>query len=133
MESRDGNEPRATAGREMADAVGPVYDLRDVQELLGGLAEDEVNARVMEGSILCLTTSDNVRVYPAAQFSAGDVDQALVAALVALRDAPRWSLAVWLSTSNPDLGGVAPLEWAKTGRPAGVLLAAAQRTAIEWQ
>jgi hypothetical protein len=113
--------------------IGPFYDTAGVETLLGGVSKQAVEARRKKHTILAVKTSDGRWAYPTFQFSGGDVDPALVPAIQAFRDAPAWAAALWFVTPNPDLEEQAPLEWARSGRPAEALVGSARRTVREWQ
>jgi hypothetical protein len=114
-------------------SIGPFYDTKSVQALLGGLSVQAVTARRKAHTILAVQTADRRWAYPTFQFSGNDVHPALLPAIRALRDAPAWSAALWFVTPNPDLDDTSPLAWALAGRSTDMLVATTQKTGREWQ
>lgn len=127
-----GVPPLARVSSKLADEIGPFYDTSGVMALLGGVTKQAVNARRKKGTILALRTADAKWVYPVFQFAGNEVDRALLAAIRALGNSPAWSAALWFVTSNDDLAGMTPLNWAKAGLPTDALDVSAHRTASEW-
>lgn len=123
----------SAAPNELDAEIGPFYDTAGVEELLGGVSKQAVEARRRAHTILALKTADGRWAYPTFQFTGGDVDPALVPAIRAFRDAPPWSAALWFVTPNADLHDATPLEWARDARPGDALVTSAHRTAREWQ
>lgn len=100
----------AAAGAVWADHVGPFVDTQGVMAVLGDVTRQAVSQRVRGGRLLALRTGDGAFVYPLWQFRDGRPLEGLAQVLEAAgydpdRPATGWTLASWLSTEDPALGG----------------------------
>lgn len=92
-------------------AIGPVYRTEQVRALLGGVSRQALSDRVKRSTLLALKTRDGVTVYPAWQFSEGQVLSGLpeVLKLFAADEhgeiVDAWTLASWLRVSLDEFGG----------------------------
>lgn len=107
--------------------MGPFYSSKGVSRLLRIRTKQALSDRRERGTVLAAQTQDATWVYPAFQFDAkrGRVRPELVPVLAALRGAPRWGAALFLTTPNPELDGQAP-ERAAVERGDDVVLLAQQ-------
>ncbi len=108
--------------------AGPFVDTQGVRTLLGGVTKQAVSQRVHGGRMLALRTGSGRTVYPLWQFRSGDVLAGLAEVLRRAgydpdRATTGWSLASWLVTEDPDLGG-SPRDLLLAGRVEPVLRAA---------
>lgn len=112
------------AGQAWAKDVGPFLDTAGVCAALGGVTKQAVSQRVNSGRLLGLRlaadgTNNRRLVYPAWQFRAGVLDR-LPGVLEAAGYSPDsattgWTIASWLTTPDPHLGGLAPLQLLAAG------------------
>lgn len=111
----------AASAATWADAFGGFYDAADVARLLGtsrrGLA--------LRKDLLLLRTGAGRPVYPAFQFQGRTPLPGLRAVLDALpeRLLSRWTLAGWLVTPAPELGGERPTDALRAGASTRVMSA----------
>ena len=124
---------RVLGDHSLNEAVGPFYDTDGVCAVLGGISQQAVAARRRAHTILAVKTRDGRWAYPTAQFTGCEVNPTLVPAIRELREAPDWATAAWFTTKNPDLGGVAPVNWVLDGGSPRDMIASARRTAAEWR
>jgi hypothetical protein len=108
--------------------VGPFLDTEGVMTLLDGVTKQAVSQRVRARRLLALQTGSGRLVYPLWQFRDGEPLPGLAAVLAAAqydpaRPATGWTVASWLATDDPDLGG-APRELLAAGRLEPVMAAA---------
>lgn len=118
----------SAAAAVWTEHVGPFLDSRGVMTLLGGVTRQAVSQRVKGGRLLALRTGSGRTVYPLWQFREGDVVTGLaevlgVAGYEPDRPSTGWTLASWLVTDDPSLGG-SPRELLFAGRVDPVLEAA---------
>ena len=121
------------AGQAWDADIGGFYDTAGARAALGGVSKQAVSERVRQGRLLGLPlasdghTRDRL-VYPVWQFRPGllrHLPRVLaVAGYEPDRPTTGWTIAMWLVTPDPDLGG-APLEAIETGELDAVLAAAA--------
>jgi len=126
----------ATPQRSSRDAVaGPFYTAAKVRELLGGVSQQTIDARVARHTLFALTTADGVRVFPTFQFDARDVPLVGLAELldVLASSVDEWMLASWVSQPNPELGGQSPIGWLRTRPGDPRLLVVARSAAAAWE
>lgn len=123
------------AGLAWADDVGPFLDTDGVRAALGGVTKQAVsqrmNARRLLGLRLAEDGSGAVRlVYPAWQFRPGILDllpEVLAAAGYSPgRATTGWTIATWLTTSHPGLGGMTPVQLLAARRGKQVVVLARQ-------
>lgn len=117
-----------------ANVVGPVYTTTGLRRLLGGISRQAIDDRIGRGTLFCLTTADNRRVFPAFQF---DVHNEQVAGLAELLSRLRpvadpWTIASWFTHPQDVLRGSAPIEWLRDGRDSAPLEALVRQTAARW-
>lgn len=110
------------------DHVGPFLDTEGVMSLLDGVTKQAVSQRVQGRRLLALRTGSGRLVYPLWQFQDGAPLPGLAEALAAAgyhpeRPAGAWTVASWLATEDPDLGG-SPRALLAAGRVEPVLAAA---------
>lgn len=118
----------SAAATVWTEHAGPFVDTRGVMSLLGGVTKQAVSQRVKGGRLLALRTGSGRTVYPLWQFQGGDVLDGLPEVLGTAgfdpdRTTTGWTLASWLVTEDPDLGG-SPRELLEAGRVEPVLRAA---------
>jgi hypothetical protein len=95
------------------EQLGAFYDTGAVRSLLGRegkpVTRQAVNKRK---GLLALRTGSGQVVYPAFQFRGGKLVRGLDQVLIELpeRLLSRWTLASWLVTPEPDLGGERPID-----------------------
>ena len=116
----------AVAGSLWDDSVGPFYDSDGVRHLLGGVSKQAVSDRVHRHRLLALRTGSGRLVYPAFQFDRRSMVTGLakVLAVVAPDDTEGWYVASWLTTPDPNIDNLTPVEALKAGRSAEVEAAA---------
>jgi hypothetical protein len=92
--------------------LGPFYSSKGVMRLLRIRSKQALDDRRRRGTVLGAKTAEDAWVYPSFQFDVRrhQVRQSLVPVLAALKDAPRWGAALWLSTPHPELGEHLPRE-----------------------
>jgi len=100
----------AAAACVWSEHVGPFVDSEGVMTLLGGVSKQAVSQRVRAGRLLALRTESGRLVYPLWQFLDGEPVDGLAEVLDAagydpLRKTIAWTLASWLCTEDPELGG----------------------------
>lgn len=121
------HDPKAVPDGNALDAlIGPFYDADGVGALLGGLSRRVVAVRRDAGELLGVKTADGTWIYPTFQFAGTAVHPALRQAIKALADSPRWSVALWFVTENPELDEKTPVEWAQQDGDLGTLLRSAK-------
>ena len=118
----------AAATAVWTEQVGPFLDTEGVSKLLDGVSRQAVSQRVRAGRLLALRTGNGRLVYPLWQFRQGALLAGLPEVLTAAgldpeRPTTGWTLASWLCTEDPELGG-APRELLAAGRAEEVLDAA---------
>lgn len=110
------------ASMAWGEHLGPVYDVRGVQEILG-VTKQAVSKR----RLLALTTSSGRVVYPAFQFTARGVVPGLPEVVAMLDDSlvSPWTVASWLVSPSTELDSAAPIEVLASGETGPVLALAA--------
>jgi hypothetical protein len=120
---------------ELANLVAPFWSEARVCNALG-IKPVVLGQRRDAGTVLGLTTSDGVRVYPVNQFhrhdAAVDVRPALLPLLQTLRDFDPWTVAVLLNTPAPELDNQTPLNWVGRGGSPDLVSDLARAVAREW-
>lgn len=116
--------PDATAPHPYAQ-LGPFYSSSGVTRLLRIRSKQALDDRRRRRTVLAAKTAEGIWVYPSFQFDVRQhqIHQALVPVLSALKDAPRWGAALWLSTPHPELGDRLPRDAAKASAELVVRLA----------
>jgi hypothetical protein len=120
-----------TAGA-WTEHLGPVYDVEGVRRLLGRAGAPVSRQAVSKRrGLLALTTGSGRVVYPAFQFRGGAPVTGLAQVLDAVPESlvSRWTLASWLMSPEPELGGERPIEVLSYGQVSAVLAAARSWTA----
>lgn len=122
-----------SAGQAWADDIGPFYDTNGAQVALGGVTKQAVSQRVNGRRLLGLRlaadgTNRERMVYPVWQFGTGvlrHMPEVLAAAgYTPDRPTTGWTVAAWLRTADPLIGGMTPLSLLKAGHQAKVLVLA---------
>jgi hypothetical protein len=110
-----------------AEHLGGFYDAATVGKVLsrGGRPVSRQAVHKRRG-LLALTTGSGRVVYPAFQFVAGGVLPGLEAIQRAVPEelASRWTLASWLVSPQPELGGQSPVQLLREGGVGPALTAA---------
>lgn len=115
--------------------VGPVYTATHLKNALG-ISRQAVSERVKARSLWGLKTRDDHLVFPVSQFT-GEyiVLDGLPEVLKAFRDVTvdDWTLASWLTATQPDLGGSSVINWLQTtASDKQSAVALARTTARRW-
>lgn len=116
-------------------AIGPVYRTDQVRALLGGVSRQALNDRVKRSTLLAIKTREGVTVYPAWQFTEGQVLPGLAEVLkVFAADehgeiVDRWTLASWLRIGLDELDGGSVADRLLAGDAAAARQAAAHAAA----
>jgi hypothetical protein len=100
----------AAAASVWSEHAGPFVDSEGVMALLGGVSKQAVSQRVRAGRLLALRTESGRLVYPLWQFLDGEPVDGLAEVLDAAgydsqSKTIAWTLASWLCTEDPELGG----------------------------
>jgi len=100
----------AAATALWTDHVGPFLDTEGVMALFDGVSKQAISQRVHGRRLLALQTGSGRLVYPLWQFQSGAPMPGLAEVLEAAGYDPRrpstgWTVASWLATDDPDLGG----------------------------
>lgn len=110
------------AGHRWAQDVGPFHDTDGARAALGGVTKQAVSDRLRRGALLGLTLAADGsgrtrRVYPVWQFDVLDhLHEVLPAAGYDHdRASTGWTIAAWLTTPDPRLGGQTPLALLRGG------------------
>lgn len=119
----------AAAASVWSAHAGPFLDTEGVMRLLGGITKQAVSQRARTGRLLALRTGSGRLVYPLWQFRDGEPLPGLAAVLAAAgvdleRPVSGWTVASWLCTEDPELGG-APRDLLAAGAVDAVTCAAA--------
>lgn len=123
--------PCAVEPNPMADLVGPFYDTAGVRTLMG-VSRQALHERSRRGTLLSMATSDDKTIYPTFQFLDAAVRPDLTGVLRAFRDQPRWSVGVWLRTTQSGLDGLSPEAWLRHGGDPAPVLRLAGRAVAQW-
>lgn len=116
-------------------AIGPVYRTDQVRVLLGGVSRQALHDRVKRSTLLALKTRDGVTVYPAWQFTDGQVLPGLAEVLKVFAADEHgeivdgWTLASWLRTGLNELDGGSVADRLLAGDAAAARQAAAHAAA----
>lgn len=120
-------------GHRWAQDVGPFYDTDGARAALGGVTKQAVSDRLRRGALLGLTLAADGsgrarRVYPVWQFDVLDHLHEVLPAAGWDDDRPTtgWTIAVWLTTTDPRLEGQTPLALLRGGFTRPVLRLAAE-------
>lgn len=122
---------QAAAALVWEDTLGPLLTGQQARELLGGVSRQRLDQLVKAGRVIMLEERSGARRFPAWQFRAGRVLDALVAAhrqFVVVGESP-WEGAAWCVNRHPQLDGQSPIEWATRNRAADRLVLVARRDA----
>ena len=100
----------AAAGALWTDHAGPFLDTEGVAAVLEGVSKQAISQRVRGRRLLALRTGSGRLVYPLWQFRDGAPLPGLGEVLDAAgydpeRPVTGWTLASWLATEDPELGG----------------------------
>lgn len=107
--------------------LGGFYDTQAVRRLLGSPGSPVTKQAVSKRrGLLALRTGSGRVVYPCFQFVDGSLVEGLDEILEALpeRLVSRWTVASWLVSGNPELGGDRPIDVLAEGHLAPVLAGA---------
>lgn len=116
-------------------AIGPVFRTDQVRVLLGGVSRQALNDRVKRSTLFALKTRDGVTVYPAWQFTDGQVLPGLAEVLKVFAADEHgeivdgWTLASWLRTGLDELDGGSVADRLLAGDAAAARQAAAHAAA----
>lgn len=107
------------------ELIGPFTRSKGVQARLG-ITRQAVAAKASRRRLLRVVTSDGVHLYPLWQFDGNHILTGLpeVLALFPEDTVDGWTLAGWLRTPEPELGGSSPMDVIKGGEPSRVLAVA---------
>lgn len=124
----------AAAGALWTDHAGPFLDSEGAAAILGGVSKQAISQRVHSRRLLALRTGSGRLVYPLWQFHNGAPLPGLAEVLATAGydpDLPTtgWTLASWLCTEDPELGG-SPRELLAAGHLEPVLAAAGD---LRWE
>ncbi len=110
------------ASTAWSEHLGPVYDVRGVQEILG-VTKQAVSKR----RLLALTTGSGRVVYPAFQFTARGVVPGLPEVVAILDESvvSPWTVASWLVSPAVELDSAPPIDVLASGETGPVLALAA--------
>lgn len=123
-------EPYDNVESPWLQSIGPVYLADEVYSVLGGVSPEELPAK----ALLALQTIDEYTVYPAFQFSGGQV---LTGLLDVLNNFPRddpdllWTVASWLRKPLTSLGDRSVVEVLLDGETEAAVRVA-RATAMRW-
>ena len=92
--------------------LGPFYDTEGVCLLLNKISRQAVHERVKNGTLLQVTSSDKVALYPIFQFSGREVDPNFKRVLSEFRNVTvgGWAVATWFRTPAQELAGDTPMD-----------------------
>lgn len=116
-------------------AIGPVFRTDQVRVLLGGVSRQALNDRVKRSTLFALKTRDGVTVYPAWQFTDGQVLPGVAEVLKVFAADEHgeivdgWTLASWLRTGLDELDGGSVADRLLAGDAAAARQAAAHAAA----
>lgn len=107
----------AAAAEVWEGEIGPLFDSRQVRELLGGVTRQRVDERVRARQLVAIRDSGGRWRFPAFQFDDGRPDETLVELYWRLVDAPLdgWSAAAWLTAPDELLDGRSPAAHLRSG------------------
>jgi hypothetical protein len=114
-------------GEQWRKHLGGFYDTETVRRLLGSIDKPVSKQAVSKRrGLLALRTGSHRVVYPSFQFVDGRLVEGLDEVLDALdeRLVSRWTVASWLVSENPELGGGRPIAVLAEGHTAPVVVAA---------
>jgi hypothetical protein len=125
--------PRAGENRT-AKQVGPFYEESIVAKWIG-ISRQAVKKRADANKILVCITGEGARLYPTWQFT--DDAQVLLGlntVLAALAEGKQdgWTVGLWLTTPDDDLGGATAAQWLKAGKTVEPVLRDARHDAARW-
>jgi hypothetical protein len=93
--------------------VGPFRDTTNLVKYLGVAGRQTLEERVNAGTLLCVRSGDNRRMYPTFQFDEHRNGLPRLAEVLTAFDADRknaWDAALWLAQPSRDLGGLTPAQ-----------------------
>jgi hypothetical protein len=106
----------AAAGVVWERALGPLLSAGQVRELLG-VSRQRVDELLRAKRLIGLRERSGRRRYPLFQFDDGRPIEPLVKAFYTVTPGlDEWSAASWCTHSDPALDGLAPAQWARSGR-----------------
>ena len=124
---RDVDQTAVRAAEQVLDSsweqLSAFYDVAAVRSLLGREGKPVTRQAVIKRKdLLALTTGNGQVVYPAFQFHGRQLVDGLDQVLNELPEqlVSRWTLASWLVTPEPDLGGERPIDSLFDEDPGGV-------------
>lgn len=124
------------AANRINSRIGPLYTAERVRAELGGLSRQALYQRVKARRLLRVTTADEKTLYPAFQFSSGQLLPGLGDLLQILlsADADGWTVAYWLTAVHHRFGDQTALDVLSSGQPHDVetLKAIARADAAGW-
>ena len=125
--------PRSGENRT-AKQVGPFYEESTVAKWIG-ISRQAVKKRADTNKILVCITGEGDRLYPTWQFTDdGQVLPGLKTVLAALAEGKQdgWTVGLWLTTPDDDLGGATAVQWLKAGKTVEPILRDARHDAARW-
>lgn len=131
--------PTKAPKNPMADLVGPeFFDTTGTATYLAGpgnkpLTKQAIADRRARSTVLAVQSSDRKWLYPTWQFHEHRVLPGLAPVLKAFDDQPRWAVATWIATPNPDLEHTSVKEWLLEGKPHSTVVCLAQRESATLQ
>ena len=114
------------AEMDLQDAGG-VYDIDELREILRDVSSQEIDQRVLDGSILEVRGANNQRQFPKVQFNEdGTVIVGLQSVYESFPSRSSWALLNFLVNPQDSLGGAKPIDLLPVGRIQEVVAAAHQ-------
>jgi hypothetical protein len=114
------------AQRDLHDAGG-VYNLDELREVLRDVSSQEIDQRVLDGSILEVRGANNQRQFPKMQFNDdGTVIVGLKSVYESFPSRSSWALLNFLVNPQDSLRGARPIDLLRSGATQEVVAAARQ-------
>lgn len=129
--------PLAASDATWRQHLGPLLEVGATQRLLRVRSPHAVHDLAHGGHLLALSTREGRALFPAFQFTdEGRPHEALPAVLAAFDDADAdpWTVASWLATPRPELGGERPIDWLKHNKDRELIVLLAHQAAapLRW-
>jgi hypothetical protein len=121
----------AAAGTSWENELGPLLTSSDVRRLLGDVSRQRVDELLRSRRLIGLRDKAGRRRFPLFQFQDGQPIGSLVAAYWTLTDgaASEWTAGAWCVATDPALGELSPVQWARAHKDPERLLAVARQDA----
>jgi hypothetical protein len=114
------------AEMDLQDAGG-VYSIDELREILRDVSSQEIDQRVLDGSILEVRGANNQRQFPKMQFNDdGTVVTGLKLVSEAFPSKSSWALLNFLMNPQSNLGGAKPIDLLRAGATLEVITVARQ-------